>query len=127
MVRGSVDDVFIFSKKYLGSDFFLVVENELKLMMFKNYWMIVIIFLDWMLRGEIKIIIDYGKFDDGSFEKMWIFGEFMVFCICVSILWIGFVVVVVVIGVFIVVVVVLVYFKCDVIWVWCKKCVEVVC
>lgn len=123
-VRGSADDALTFSKKYSGSDSPLVVENELKPTTFKNHWMIVITPLDWMPRGEIKIITDHGKFDDGSSEKTWTPGESTVFRTRASTLRTGPVVAAVVIGVLIVAAAVLAYFKLDAIRAWRKKRAE---
>lgn len=123
-VRGSADDALTFSKKYSGSDSPLVVENELKPTTFKNHWMIVITPLDWMPRGEIKIITDHGKFDDGSSEKTWTPGESTVFRTRASTLRTGPVVAAVVIGVLIVAAAVLAYFKRDAIRAWRKKRAE---
>ena len=123
-VKGSADDPFTFSKKYSGSDSPLVVENELKPTTFKNHWMIAITPLDWMPRGEVKIITDHGKFDDGSSEKTWTPGESTVFNASASTLRTGPVVAAVIIVVLIVAAAVVAYLKRDAIRAWNKKRAE---
>ena len=123
-VKGSADDPLTFSKKYSGSDSPLVVENELKRTTFKNHWMIAITPLAWMPRGELKVITDHGKFDDGSSERTWTTGESTVFSARASTLRTGPVVAAVVIGVLIVAAAVLAYFKRDAIRARSKKRAE---
>ena len=77
-----------------------------------------------MPRGEVKIITDHGKFDDGSSEKTWTPGESTVFNASASTLRTGPVVAAVIIVVLIVSAAVVAYLKRDAIRAWNKKRAE---